>query len=268
MTAEWQQLGELGPCVLGFGGPYSNLQATQALLARAGEMGIAPSACICTGDLVAYGADPAATIAAIRSAGCVVIAGNCERQIADGQNDCGCGFDPGTTCDAASGAWFAHARSGVDAGARNWMAGLPCGTVFSLAGCRYAVLHGGATRINRFLWPTSPAEEFREEIAAVARAVGPVDGILAGHCGIAFHRNIDGVDWINAGAIGLPPHDGRPETRFAVLTAEGLVLHRLKYDAQAARAAMESVNLTQGYHETLSSGIWPDEGILPVELRR
>jgi hypothetical protein len=40
--------------ILVFGGPYSNLRALQALRRRAHELGIAPSHCICTGDVVAY----------------------------------------------------------------------------------------------------------------------------------------------------------------------------------------------------------------------
>ena len=64
--------------LLVFGGPYSNLRATQALRAKAAELGCAPSEVICTGDLVAYCAEPEETTQAIRDWGCHVIAGNCE----------------------------------------------------------------------------------------------------------------------------------------------------------------------------------------------
>ncbi|MGC8476959.1 MAG: radical SAM protein, partial [Acetobacteraceae bacterium] len=55
--------------VLIFGGCYSNLQATRALLAAAERWRIPPERMICTGDVIAYGADPAATLALIRDAG-------------------------------------------------------------------------------------------------------------------------------------------------------------------------------------------------------
>ena len=48
-----------GP-VLVFGGCYSNLQATEALLAEARRRGFSASQMICTGDMIAYGADAAA----------------------------------------------------------------------------------------------------------------------------------------------------------------------------------------------------------------
>ena len=74
--------------------------------------------------------------------------------------------------------------------------------------------------------------------------------------------------WINAGAIGLPPHDGRPETRYAVLTDGDVVFHRLSYDYETERQAMTDAGLVQGYDQTLSTGIWPSEEVLPPELRR
>ena len=40
--------------LLFFGGPYSNLEATEALLAEAVRLGIPPERIICTGDLAAY----------------------------------------------------------------------------------------------------------------------------------------------------------------------------------------------------------------------
>lgn len=265
-----RDLGELTGDVLVFGGPYSNLQATRALIAAAQARGIPASNCICTGDVVAYGADAAATVAAVRGFGGPVLAGNCERQLAAGADDCGCGFAAGTVCDRLSAGWYAHADAQTGADDRAWMAGLPDLLAFRHAGRRVVALHGGATDVARFLWPTSPAAAFAAEFAAAEAAAGPVDLVIAGHCGLAFARDIGMRQWINAGAIGLPPHDGRPETRFAVLpgTGAGVTFHSLAYDHAAARAAMERAGLTQGYHRSLTRGIWPSEDVLPAELRR
>ena len=245
-----------------FGGPYSNLQALQALAASCN------GPAICTGDVVAYGGDPAATTRLIRELDWPAIAGNCELQIAQDAPDCGCGFGDGTACDLLSSGWYPVAKAAIDDEARAWMAGLPDIGTFVQNGRRYGVLHGGATEVNRFLWPTSDAAEFEFEIAALEGIIGPVDGVIAGHSGIAFHRYIGRHHWINAGALGLPPHDGRPETRFAVLKDNDVTFHHLSYDHAAARAAMERAGLTQGYHESLTTGIWPSEDVLPRALRR
>ena len=66
----------------------------------------------------------------------------------------------------------------------------------------------------------------------------------------------------------MPPHDARPETRYVVLENGEVTVPRLGYDHPAARGRMEEAELTQGYHETLSSGVWPSEDVLPRELRR
>lgn len=96
---------------------------------------------------------------------------------------------------------------------------------------------------------------------------GEVDAVIAGHSGIAFQRDIDGVAWINAGVIGMPPNDGDPRTEYAVLDAGQVGFHRLSYDHNAASRAMRAVGLTQGYEQSLRTGLWPNEDILPDQLR-
>ena len=263
-----------GPLLV-FGGPYSNLQATRALRRAAGEMGIAPGNCICTGDVVAYCADAAATVTEIRDWGCHVIAGNCEKQLAEGAADCGCGFEAGSACDLLSVGWYAHADRQIGAGDRAWMAALPNVLGFTHEGRQVRVCHGGFTDVSRFLWPASPDRAFQAELEALADdRAGPGGGrdapafVFSGHSGIAFERRIDDVRWVNAGAIGMPPNDGAPGTRFVVLDGDRVTVHRLGYDWRGAQAAMVAAGLVQGYDAALGSGWWPSEDVLPVEMRR
>lgn len=251
-----------GPVVL-FGGAYSNLPALRALADALGGR-----AAISTGDAVGYCAEPVETVKLLRGIGVSAIAGNCERQLAEDADDCGCGFEDGSACDLLSKGWYPYLKRTVDRDTVAWLDDLPEIGVFLHAGRRYAVIHGGVTSISRFLWPSSPDGDFEEEIAALEQFAGRVDGVVAGHSGIAFHRRIGRHQWINAGTIGLPPHDGRPGTRYAVLADGEVVIERLSYDHGAARAAMERAGLIQGYHETLETGIWPSEDVLPPELRR
>lgn len=259
--------GDLDAPVLVFGGPYSNLQATRALADLARLKGIPPGRMICTGDTVAYCAQPAETVAFLRALGCPVVAGNCERQLAAYEMTCGCGFEAGTACDILSAGWFAHADGAIGARDRAWMAALPDVITFRHSGRRVAVIHGGVTDISRFLWSCSPHAEFATEIAALRRRLPDLSLVVAGHSGIPFHARIDGVDWVNAGVIGLPPHDGGPETRCALLDGGGITIRSLAYDWEGAERAMISAGLTQGYHTALRSGRWPSEDVLPPQLR-
>src|SRR5690606_6723170 len=111
--------------LLVFGGPYSNIGALTALRQTADVLGIASDRVICTGDAVAYCAEPEETVSAIRDWGCHVIAGNCEEQLAAGAADCGCGFEEGTACDLLAKGWYPFADQRVSAESRAWMSGLP-----------------------------------------------------------------------------------------------------------------------------------------------
>ncbi|MEM8581013.1 MAG: metallophosphoesterase family protein [Pseudomonadota bacterium] len=264
-----RDLGQLSGTVLLYGGPYSNLAATKALLVLADEQCIPLSNRVCTGDVIAYGADAEATWALVAKAGGTVVAGNCERQLAARAEGCGCGFEEGTTCDLLSKGWYDHAQRSLSGDALTEMAQVPDMAVFTHTGRRIAVIHGGVRNISRFLWPSGSDDEFNDEINYIEQEVGEIDVVVAGHCGLAFQRQIGSVTWLNAGVVGLPPHDGRPETRYATLDATGrIVIHRLVYDPAPTVKAMEHARLVQGYHRALETGIWPSEDVLPLPLRR
>ena len=265
---KYQDMGNLDGPVLLFGGPYSNLQAIDGLLTQALELKIESAQMICTGDVVAYCGDPSATTELMRNAKIALIAGNCERQLAAGAVDCGCGFEEGTACDILSAGWFSHAHRHISDSQREWMGALPDILSFRHAGLRYAVVHGGFTDIARFIWPTSDEQVIDDEWQAVESEIGPVDGIVAGHSGLPFVRETARGRWINAGVIGMPPHDGSVETRYMVLQEGELTLHRLSYDVKGAVSAMTQAGLAQGYHRSLETGYWPSEDVLPCDLRR
>ena len=259
-----------GP-VLIFGGNYSNLEASTALLAAAARHGIAPAAMIGTGDLIAYGADPQACVSLIRAHSITSIMGNCEEQIAADAPDCACGFAPGSPCDTLSSAWFTYARTHIDVESKRWMASLPRRIDLLIGGKRLAILHGAPSQINRFLFASHPDADFLAEI----RATG-CDGVIAGHCGLGFTRiladnNGSAKIWHNTGAIGLPANDGTPRGWYAVLTpsANGFTIttHPLHYDHLSAARAMRRANLPTDYADTLESGIWPAFDILPLPER-
>lgn len=263
-----QDLGDLDGQILLCGGPYSNLHAARAFLERQQDLGIPASHVICTGDIAAYCADPFDTIDLVQRSGWAVVAGNCEKQLAAGAQDCGCGFEDGTACDLLSGSWFAHATQQVSAAQRGWMDDLPDLIIFTHAARRFAVIHGGASEISRFIWSVSDDVVFKEEIEMIEHHIGAVDAVIAGHSGIAFSKQVDGIEWINAGALGMPAHSGQPTTQFARLDQGDLHFETLTYDVGGATKAMQAQGLVQGYDKALQSGYWPSEDVLPEALKR
>jgi len=229
-------------------------------------MRIPPERCLCTGDVVAYGADPQATVDFVRDWGPHVVMGNCEESLALSAEDCGCGFEEGTTCATLARDWYAYANATLDRSARAWMAGLPRRIVFEINGVRMTAVHGGASAINRFIFPSTSASAKAAELELVAG-----DGIVAGHSGIPFSEIVGDRLWLNAGVIGLPANDGTPAVWYALMepAAGGVRVshHRLAYDHETAAAAMRAARLPEGYARALETGLWPSLDILPEAER-
>lgn len=258
-----------GP-VLVFGGPYGNLQATEAVLAEGLRLGIPPERTICTGDLVAYCGDPVATIDLVRNSGIHVVMGNCDEQIGAGAGDCGCGFPEGGTCDRLSAAWYACVDRVVGAEDRAWLYRLPRRLIVEIGGRRLAITHGSVDTINQFVFATSPLDEKRRQLA-MAAADG-CHGVVGGHSGMPFTQVIDGRLWHNAGVVGMPANDGTPRGWYSVLTPRhGAVeiSHRpFDYDYAAAMQAMQRGGYPDEYRAALANGNWPSCDVLPHHERR
>jgi hypothetical protein len=269
--------------VLVFGGCYSNLEATQAMRAEAGRLGIPPERILCTGDVAAYCADAAATVAAIRDWGVHVVMGNCEESLGWEQEDCGCGFAAGSACERASAAWYAHANGQLQPVHRAWMRSLPRRIDLELGGRRLAAVHGSVDQINRFVFASTPWEEKERQMDLAG-----CDGVIGGHCGLPFTHcaatnsaatngtatnGAAGRVWHNSGAIGMPANDGTARVWYSLLLpAAGGIEFRaraLEYDAERAAGKMLAAGLPQDYAQALTTGLWPSCDVLPApELAR
>lgn len=251
----------LTPPLLVFGGPYSNLRALATLRERADALGIPPTQTICTGDVVAYCAEPEETTEAIRTWGCHVIAGNCEEQLAASADDCACGFEEGTECAALAKGWYPFANARMSPESRRWMATLPRTMTFTLGGIRFRVVHGGIDAINRFLF-ASQQKALREELDRSG-----ADVVIGGHCGVPFIAEIGSRVWFNPGVVGMPTNDGTAGVWYGLIRVVGDTLefstHRLSYDHATAAAAMRRAGHANGYARTLITGLWPSLDILP-----
>ena len=248
--------------LLVFGGCYSNFEATEALKFWAEQHGFSPEQIICTGDIVAYAANPVETVDLVRSWGVHCIQGNVEESLAENIDHCGCGFDEGSTCDVLSKGWFPYADKRVSVPQRQWFASLPQQMSFSFAGKQCRVVHGAVSEISRFMFASQNDQDFLEEMQQI-------DVVIAGHSGLPFTKMIADKVWHNSGALGMPANDGSQQVWFSVLALDEheqiTVEHRaLSYDANAAQTKMIEAGLTQGYHQALSNGLWPSMDVLPL----
>ncbi|MEM9027200.1 MAG: metallophosphoesterase family protein [Pseudomonadota bacterium] len=250
--------------VLVFGGSYSNLQATEAVLTAARERQIPFDHVICTGDLAAYCANPQETIERVRRSGIHVVMGNCDEQLADGAGDCGCGFPADSACDRLSAAWFQYCDARVSADQRGWLAQLPRSIELQIGGTRLAVIHGSVSAINHFIFATTDAGAKAHELDLAG-----CNGVIGGHCGLPFTEIVAGRLWHNPGVVGMPANDGTPRVWYSVLTPladGGLEIEHaaLSYDHENAARAMADAGLPPDYRIGLETGLWPSLDVLPA----
>ena len=253
---------ELQTPIAVFGGPYSNLPATQAMKDVGGHFQIPASSVICTGDVVAYCGSPEQTTNYIRNWNCHVVMGNCEESLGSALDDCGCGFDAGSVCAALSVGWYQHANSCISDTNRQWMRSLPGELRFNVEGFEFLVVHGSADNISEFVFESSNPSAKQQQLEAAG-----VDCIIGGHSGLPFGQRLTSGYWLNSGVIGMPANDGQPSTWYMLIEQQSGQLqatwHRLCYDYKQVQTDMKNAGLGSEYCLALGSGIWPSNGILP-----
>nr|WP_294895716.1 metallophosphoesterase family protein [uncultured Pedobacter sp.] len=263
MEKSIENIGSLKGKVLVFGGVYSNLQALQTIKDLASADGIAPENIICTGDVVAYCAQPKECVQLIKDWEIHCIAGNVELNLVNDIDDCGCNFIEGSRCDLFSRSWYPYLKSELSQADIAWMATLPEFISFAYANKKMAVVHGSYFNTSEFIFKSTDWT-IKQKNFEVLNA----DVILAGHCGLPFVDSSGDKIWLNPGVIGMPANDGTPKVWYTILNdADGLSfeIKALDYDFETASDLMFGKPLPQTYGLTLKTGIWDNCEILPEQ---
>lgn len=251
-----------GERLLIFGGSYSNFQALEELKRIADKHGFNKEQIICTGDVVAYCAQPEESVNLIKDWGILTIAGNVEIQLRNGDDDCGCNFNEGSRCDLFSRQWYPYAKAHLSEASIDWMHGLPDVVLMDWNGTRVGIVHGTHEVTAGYIFGSTPWEEKKRLIDNLG-----VDLMIGGHCGLPFHHLEENQLWFNAGVIGMPANDGTDRVWYAIaeMKEEEIVFthHCFEYDAVESSARMREEKLPQEYAKTLLNGIWDSNEILP-----
>lgn len=253
-----------GEKLLVFGGVYSNYPALAALKQWAKSSGYSADAILCTGDVIAYGADSKECADLVASWGVHCIAGNVEIQLRNGEEDCGCNFNENSSCDMHSQRWYPYAQKQMTEENLRWMETLPEHLILEFGGENWGVAHGSVSETSQFVYASSPWEDKKREMELLG-----VGKMLVGHCGVPFLDQRDSSAWINSGALGMPANDGTQDVWFVTVEkkSEGFEVnfHRLTYDWRGAQEKMISANLPSVYAKTLETGLWDSTEVLRPE---
>lgn len=261
---EIKDIGKIEGKWLVFGGPYSNLQALEGIWEVANDKGIPPEKIICTGDVVGYCAQPEEAVQFVKKWGIHAIAGNVEKQVREGKEDCGCNFREASRCDRFSRNWYPFAQQQVSEDSVEWMKDLPGFLSFSMGRKKGLVVHGAFSGISKYIFPSTPWKEKKKEFLASGRSI-----IIGGHSGIPFLEGKNGLYWLNAGVTGMPANDGTCRAWYLVVDADSreapVSLEHFYFKNEKAARLIEQRSLPVEYAKTLKTGLWDNCEILPEE---
>lgn len=245
---------------------HANLHALEACLAHAGQSGAERHAFL--GDLVGYGAEPAAVVQrvmAMRERGTIVIKGNHDLYAsAPLAHD-------NKTLGQTSAAWT---RDQLSPDERNFLASLP----LTHAESSFLLVHASANVPDHWRYVDTPELAAASLDAATEPPVGNqnVRHVFGGHvhAQTLFFRGSAGKLmpftpspgvpipvprhrlWLaTVGSVGQP-RDGRPDAMYALFddVAQQLTFHRVPYDVQAAMAAIRATELPPFFADRLEAG--------------
>jgi len=259
--------------ILLIGGLLGNLQATEAIMHVAHDKNFLPENIISGGDNVGYCAEPESVIKVLRTKWPIYsIAGNVEYQIANGRNECGCGFDVCSSSAAESKKWYAYAQEELVPESVMWMKGLPRHISFNMNGKKVMVVHGAYAPKNPDELATYIFESTSTEIKLKEIKQAQCDIMVGNHSGLPFIQEISEKMWVNPGTIGLTANEKIPRAWYMVMEVVGekiqMELCSLSYDSSLAVAKIRSQGekMSQRYADILEQGPWGSECIIDVFL--
>jgi predicted phosphodiesterase len=237
---------------------HANLPALEATLADIAARADV-DATYHLGDLVGYGAWPNETVSLLAASGIAGVAGNYDSTVATDHPHCGCRYEDPLQEELAHVS-YGWTRSRVSPRTKRLLAGLP----FRLdlrprgghaAGPRVILVHAAPT-LNTLYWTEDRPASFCVRMAAIAGAQSG-DVLAFGHTHLPWHREVEGVHFVNAGSVGRPK-DGDWRAGYVVLDVGGdgvsVELVRVEYDLGRAMRGIREGGLPDEFAEYLRTG--------------
>lgn len=256
-----------------FGGLYSNYLALEAAIRDARRRGV--DAMYCLGDFGAFGPHPNRTVELLRDNEIACIQGNYDHSLAEGLDDCQCGYtDPRDNHFARLSYEYTFENTAPEH--RAWMGTLPSRRRIELGSYRLLLCHGSPGRVNEFLWESTSSTHFLDKMATDYGA----DVILGTHTGIRWQRELSaGRRFVNVGALGRPENDGRTNVWYTVLSCASsspgqdaclsIEFIPVNYNHHRLAREMAKEGLPTEFIETIRTGWWTTcLEVLPSKERR
>ena len=211
------------------------------------------------GDLVGYAPWPDETVALLAERGISGIAGNYDSTVATHYKHCGCKYEDARQ-EEQSHLSFEWTLKHVNAETIRHLGALPFRIDLRplgghLAGPTLTLVHGTPT-LNTVYWTEDRSDAFCLKMAQGA-GLNAGDVIAFGHTHKPWHREVEGIHFVNTGSVGRPK-DGDWRAGYVVLDiGVGSVrpeFVRVKYDVEEAMRAIRASELPHDFAEYLRTG--------------
>ena len=196
--------------------------------------------CLCLGDLVDYGPDPAPCVRWAMEHVDHAIRGNHDHGVAQGIPVSGESGYRYLTRVSRPLVW-----SALDQDERRYLLQLPLTRRVTLGGWRFLMVH--AT-------PRDPLDEYvMKDPSMWAKRLQSADAdiVCVGHTHLQFNLQIDGVVVLNPGSVGQP-RDGDPRAAYAIIDGNRIELKRVEYPVEETVARVEASALPERAKQLLS----------------
>lgn len=237
---------------------HANLPALEAVLAHAATQPEV-AGIYHLGDLGGYAPWPNEVIALLRERGIEGVAGNYDSTVATDYKHCGCRYEDPRQ-EELSHISYEWTRTHVTEESKWFLGTLP----FRLdlrpegghaPGPKVVLVHGAPT-LNTLYWTEDRPDDF---CLKMAEKVGASKGdvICFGHTHKPWHREVEGIHFLNTGSVGRPK-DGDWRAGYVILEMEGgevkVEFVRVEYDLERTMEEIRRSDLPDDFAEYLRTG--------------
>jgi predicted phosphodiesterase len=240
---------------------HANLPALTAVLHDIDTRGDADRI-LHLGDLVGYAPWPDATVGLLAERGIMGVAGNYDSTVASDYAHCGCRYEDPKQ-EELSHLSYAWTRAHVSTQTKLLLGSLPFRIDLRPLGSHapgptMILVHGTPT-LNTVYWTEDRTDDFCLKMARIAGATSG-DLIAFGHTHVPWHREVDGIHFLNTGSVGRPKDgDWRAGYVRVAVNDDGIdpEFVRVEYDLDRAMQAIRESELPNDFAEFLRTGGQP-----------
>ena len=241
---------------------HANLPALEAVLEDIGKrQGV--TATYHLGDLVGYASWPNETVAMLREFRIPGVAGNYDSTVGTDYKHCGCLYEDPRQ-EELSHISYGWTRQHVTPDTKDFLAGLPFRIDLrpngghQSGGPQVVLVHGTPT-LNTLYWTEDRPDDFCLKMANLAGAKRG-DVIAFGHTHLPWHREVEGIHFVNTGSVGRPK-DGDWRAGYVLLDLVGgqvsVEFVRVEYELERAMQGIRESDLPDDFAEYLRTGGQP-----------